>query len=60
MKPATKATIALPFTVGLIALFLYLIITHPAILIYPLIFVSIAGIIGSIWYALFCFFGGEI
>ena len=60
MKPATKATIALPFTVGLIALFLYLIITYPAILIYPLIFVSIAGIIGSIWYALFCFFGGEI
>ena len=60
MPAHIKATIALPFTVGLIALFLYLIITHPAILIYPLIFVSIAGIIGSIWYALFCFFGGEI
>ena len=60
MPAHIKATIALPFTIGLIALFLYLVITHPAILIYPLIFVSIAGIIGSIWYALFCFFGGEI
>ena len=61
MKPATKATIALPFTIGLIALFVYLIITYPTILIYyPLIFVSIAGIIGSLWYALYCFFGGDI
>jgi len=59
MKPATKATIALPFTIGLIALFLYLVITHPAILIYPLIFMSIVSIIGSVWYALYCSFGGE-
>ena len=58
MKPELKATIALPFTIGLIALFLYLIITHPAILIYPLIFVSIAGIIGSVWYSLYTLFGG--
>jgi hypothetical protein len=60
MKPSTKATIALPFTVGLIALGIYLLITHPAILLYPLLIVSFLGIIGSIWYALYRSFGGEI
>ncbi len=60
MKPATKATIALPFTVGLISLVSYLVITHPAILIYPLIFVSGVGIMGSLWYALYRSFGGNI
>jgi hypothetical protein len=60
MKPETKATIALPFTVGLIGLGIYLLITHPAILLYPLIIVSFLGIIGSIWYALYRSFGGEI
>jgi len=61
MKPELKATIALPFTIGLIALFLYLVITHPVIFIYyPLIFVSIAGIMCSIWYALYTLFGGDI
>jgi hypothetical protein len=60
MKPETKATIALPFTVGLIALGFYLVITHPAILLYPLLIVSFLGIIGSIWYALYRSFGGEI
>jgi hypothetical protein len=60
MKPATKATIALPFTVGLIALGIYLLITHPTILLYPLLFVSFVVIIGSIWYALYSSFGGEI
>jgi hypothetical protein len=60
MKPATKATIALPFTVGLITLGIYLLITHPAMLLYPLLFVSFLGILGSIWYALYRSFGGEI
>jgi len=60
MPAHIKATIALPFTIGLIALFLYLVITHPAILIYPLIFLSIAGIIGSVWYSLYTLFGGDI
>ena len=60
MKPATKATIALPFTVGLIALGIYLLITHPVILLYPLLFVSFLGILGSIWYALYRSFGGGI
>jgi hypothetical protein len=60
MKPSTKATIALPFTFGLIALGFYLLITHPTILIYPLLIVSFVGIIGSIWYALYRSFGGEI
>jgi hypothetical protein len=60
MKPATKATIALPFTVGLIALGIYLLITHPAILIYPLLIASFIAMMGSIWYALYRSFGGEI
>jgi hypothetical protein len=60
MKPATKATIALPFTLGLIAFVFYSVIAHPAILIYPLIFVSGVGIIGSVWYALYRCFGGDI
>jgi hypothetical protein len=60
MKPATKATIALPFTVGLIAFGIYLLITHPAILLYPLLIVSFLGILGSVWYALYTSFGGEI
>ena len=61
MPAHIKATIALPFTIGLIALFLYLVITHPVIFIYyPLIFVSIAGIIGSVWYSLYTLFGGDI
>jgi hypothetical protein len=60
MKPATKATIALPFTVGFISLIFYLLATHPAILIYPFIVVSFLGILGSIWYALYRSFGGNI
>jgi hypothetical protein len=60
MKPATKATIALPFTIGLITLVFYLVITHPAILIYPLLIVSFVAIMGSVWYALYRSFGGEI
>jgi hypothetical protein len=60
MKPATKATIAFPFTVGFIALGIYLLITHPAILLYPLLIVSFLGILGSIWYALYRSFGGNI
>jgi hypothetical protein len=60
MKPATKATIALPFTVGLIALGIYLLITNPALLLYPLLIVSFLGILGSIWYALYRSFGGDI
>lgn len=60
MKPSTKSTIALPFTVGLISLGIYLLITHPAILLYPLLIVSFIAIMGSIWYALYRSFGGEI
>ncbi len=60
MKPATKATIALPFTIGLIVFGFYAVIAHPAILIYPLIFVSGVGIMGSLWYALYRSFGGNI
>ena len=60
MKPATKATIALPFTLGLIGLGVYFLITNPAILVIPLLFVSFVGMIGSIWYALYRCFGGEI
>jgi hypothetical protein len=60
MKPSTKATIALPFTVGLIALGIYLLITHPVILLYPLLIVSFLGIMGSIWYALYRSFGGKV
>lgn len=60
MKPATKATIALPFTLGLLALVFYLVITNPALLIYPLLIVSFVGIIGSVWYALYRSFGGEV
>jgi hypothetical protein len=60
MKPSTKDTIALPFTVGFLTLLFYLLITHPAILLYPLLIVSFVGIIGSIWYALYRSFGGEI
>ena len=60
MKPATKATIALPFTVGFLTLVFYLVITHPAIFIYSLLIVSFLGILGSIWYALYRSFGGQI
>jgi hypothetical protein len=60
MKPATKATIALPFAIGLIALVFYLVIMHPAMFIYPLLIVSFLGIMGSVWYALYCSFGGKI
>lgn len=60
MKPETKATIAFPFTVGLIGLGIYFLITHPAILLYPLLIVSCLGILGSIWYALYRCFEGEI
>ena len=60
MKPSTKATIALPFTVGLLALVFYLVATHPAILIYPLLIVSFVAILGSLWYALYRSFGGDI
>ena len=60
MKPATKATIALPFTVGLIALGIYLLITNPALLLYPLLIVSFVAILGSLWYALYRSFGGDI
>lgn len=60
MKPATKATIALPFAVGLIGLGVYFLITNPAIVLYPLLIVSFLGILGSIWYALYRSFGGQI
>jgi hypothetical protein len=60
MPAHVKATIALPFTSGLIALGIYLLITHPALLLYPLLIVSFLGILGSIWYALYRSFGGEI
>jgi len=60
MKPETKATIALPFTVGLIGLGIYLLITNPALLLYPLLIVSFFGILGSIWYSLYRSFGGDI
>jgi hypothetical protein len=60
MKPSTKATIALPFTVVFLTLVLYLVVTHPGILLYPLLIVSFVAIIGSIWYALYTSFGGEI
>jgi hypothetical protein len=60
MKPATKATIALPFTVGLVGLGVYFLITNPAILLIPLLIVSFVGIIGSVWYALYRSFGGEV
>jgi hypothetical protein len=60
MKPSTKATIALPFTIGFLTLLFYLVVTHPAILLYPLLIVSFVVIIGSIWYALYSSFGGEI
>jgi ABC-type anion transport system duplicated permease subunit len=60
MTPSTKATLALPFTVGLIVFLFYAVITHPALLIYPLIFVSGVGIIGSVWYALYRCFGGNV
>jgi hypothetical protein len=60
IKPATKATIALPFTVGLIALGIYLLITNPALLLYPLLIVSFVAILGSLWYALYRSFGGDI
>jgi hypothetical protein len=60
MKPATKATIALPFTVGLVGLGVYFLITNPAIFLIPLLIVSFVGIIGSVWYALYRSFGGEV
>jgi hypothetical protein len=60
MKPSTKATIALPFTVGLIGLGVYFLITNPAILLIPLLFISGCGMLGAIWYALYRSFGGEI
>jgi len=60
MKPSTKATIALPFTFGLIALGIYLLIIHPEILLYPLLIVSFVAILGSLWYALYRSFGGDI
>lgn len=60
MKPATKATIALPFTIAFIVLAFYLVATHPAIILIPLVIVSFSGIIGSVWYSLYRSFGGEI
>ena len=60
MSPQVKATIALPFTLGLIGLGVYFLITNPAILLIPLLIVSFAGMIGSIWYALYRCFGGDI
>jgi hypothetical protein len=60
MRPSTKATIALPFVVGLIAFVLSLAYTHPALFIYLLLFISVCGILGAIWYALYTSFGGKI
>jgi hypothetical protein len=60
MKPAMKATIALPFTIASVVLAYYLVITHPIILLIPLLIVSFLGIMSSIWYALYRSFGGNI
>jgi hypothetical protein len=52
--------VLLGFIVGLIGLGIYLLITNPALLLYPLLIVSFVGILGSIWYSLYRSFGGEI
>tara|TARA_R110000868_G_scaffold189769_2_gene433314 strand:- start:234 stop:416 length:183 start_codon:yes stop_codon:yes gene_type:complete len=59
MKPHIKATIALPITVGMIALVIYLVSIYPVIIMAPLIIVSFIGILSSLWYGLYISFGGE-
>jgi hypothetical protein len=60
MKPQIKATIALPFAIAVIAGTLIVLTSHPAIFIWGLTGISSVAIIGSLWYALYCIFGGKV
>lgn len=60
MTPAIKATIVLPFLIGLLTLIGYIVTMYPLILVVMLLFASILGIIGALWYGLYTTFGGEV
>lgn len=60
MTPAIKATIVLPFLIGLLTLIGYIVTMYPLILVVMLLFASILDIIGALWYGLYTTFGGEV
>jgi hypothetical protein len=60
MKPEVKASITLPLMIIILGLLGYFVGTHLLIVGWGLLIVSFVGILGSIWYALYRSFGGEI
>jgi hypothetical protein len=60
MKPQIKATITLPFAIAVIAGAVIVLTSHPAIFIWGLTGISSVAIIGSLWYSLYCIFGGKV
>jgi hypothetical protein len=60
MKPEIKASIALPFAIAIIAGAVIVLTSHPAIFIWGLMGISSVAIIGSLWYSLYCIFGGKV
>jgi hypothetical protein len=60
MKPEIKASIALPFAIAVIAGAVIVLTSHPAIFIWGLMGISSIAIIGSLWYSLYCIFGGKV
>lgn len=59
MNPKIKATIALPFTIAILAFLLISLATHPMVFVWMLIIPSAIAIIGSLWYSLYVMFGGN-
>jgi xanthosine utilization system XapX-like protein len=60
MTPEVKATITLPLAIIILGLLGYFVGTHALIVGWGLIIISLIAIIGSIWYALYTLFGGEV
>jgi phage-related minor tail protein len=60
MPPQVKATLTLPFAIAIIAAAVIVLTSHPAIFIWGLMGISSIAIIGSLWYSLYCIFGGKV
>jgi hypothetical protein len=59
MKPTTKATLALPLAIAVIAGTLAFLATHPIVVVFLLGVPAVLGILGSLWYSLYVMFGGN-
>ena len=59
LSPQIKATITLPFVILAIGAVLYFLFTYQWVLPIILATISTLAILGSLWYGLYTFFGGE-